>query len=81
VADFGPSGWNDAQKRRLERSESNVGKILAGQWAPRSLWGKCEVDRKDLEFNLEIERMSRRIDSGVGLAENNNGEMEAEGRT
>jgi hypothetical protein len=81
VADFGPSGWNDAQKRRLERSESNVGKILAGQWVPRISWGKCEVARKHREFNLEIERMSRRIDSGVGLAENNNGEMEAEGRT
>tara|TARA_R110002003_G_scaffold198_25_gene15617 strand:+ start:26145 stop:26426 length:282 start_codon:yes stop_codon:yes gene_type:complete len=85
VADFGPSGWNDAQKRRLERSESNIGKILAEQWVPRSLWEKCEVVRKDWEFNLagEIEGMSRRTDSGVGLAENNNGreeEMEADGR-
>jgi hypothetical protein len=83
VADFGPSGWNDAQKQRLERSESNVGKRLTGQWVPRNSWGKCEVVRKFREFNLEIESVFRRTDSGAGLAENKNrreGEMEAEGR-
>jgi hypothetical protein len=47
---LGMRGWEHAQQERCSRAAQQPGRILAGQWPPKTTWSVAPVVRKDPHF-------------------------------
>jgi hypothetical protein len=53
IADYhrlGMRGWEQAQQERCRRAAQQAGRILEGQWPPKTTWPVAPIKRKDPVF-------------------------------
>jgi hypothetical protein len=54
---LGMRGWEHAQQERCSRAAQQSGRILAGQWPPKTTWSVAPVVRKDPIFETTEARV------------------------